>query len=259
LSNGPILRKAVMWTSIVIALASFGYAGFLRASHEPIPLWNKALMAYGGVFCVFLFFDEVGRSFAKHRQERSVELHRPRPTPSRHPGQRVAVAPSADLAHSEIRLERVSTDTLEPFQKMVTAFYTETLALEGKRPNVDAEGHLVDVPVSQWLTARACHPFLLMHNEQPFGCCVLQTEASVQELVLLYIEPSLRRRHGGAAALEKVEAFVRLLGANDAIVANVSRSNMRGQNFLRACGFRPAFDEGDGVETVLYRKSLNEG
>lgn len=252
------MRKAVIWVSVVIALASFGYTGLLRASHEPIPLWNKALMTYGGVFCIFLFLDEVGRSFAKHRKERSVELYRPRPTPARRPGQRVAVTRS-EGTQSEIRLERASPDTREPFRKMVTAFYTETLALEGQRPELDADGNLLGVPVSQWLTAGAYHPLLVMHDDKPVGCCVLKTEVSVHALLLFYIEPSLRRRHVGTAALEKVEAFLRLLGANDAIVANVSRSNMRGQSFLQACGYRPAPNEEDGPETVLFRKLLNEG
>jgi GNAT superfamily N-acetyltransferase len=142
---------------------------------------------------------------------------------------------------------------------MVTAFYTETLALKGRRPEVDAEGNLVGLPVSHWLTAGVCHPFLVMHDDRPIGCCVLETEVSVYELVLYYIEPSARRRHVGTTALEKVEALVRLLGANDAIVANVSRSNMRGQNLLQACDFRPALNNGDGLETVLFRKLLNEG
>ncbi len=69
-------------------------------------------MTYGGVFCLFLFFDEVGRSFAKHGKERSAELDRPRPTPSRRPGQRVTLAHSLDT-YNEIRLERVSPDTLD--------------------------------------------------------------------------------------------------------------------------------------------------
>jgi ribosomal protein S18 acetylase RimI-like enzyme len=257
--NQELLRSVVIWISVVICILSFAYTLYLRAvAHSAVPLWNKIAMTYGGVFCVFLFFDNIGRQSAKWRQERRTAPVRPRPVVSATPGQRVATPSAPVLAADHIRLERVRRDQSEPFRAMVRTCCEEVLALDGKRPQWDGHMDVVGVPVQEWLTSETCHPFYIVYQDRRIGCAVLKTGCPAAELALIYVESALRRRRGGAAAMRKLVEFLKMLGTCDSLTAELSVSNMRGQRFLYACGFRPV-DTGEAAGTVRMELDLAEG
>ncbi len=255
-----MLRSIVIWLSVCVCILSFAYTLYLRAvAHSAVPLWNEVAMTYGGVFCVFLFFDNLAHRSAKRRRERGTAPARPRPVVSTAPGQRVAATSASTLAAGQLRLQRVRKDEAGPFRAMVRSCCEEVFALDGKRPHLDEHMEVVGFPVRDWLEDENCHPFYIVYQDEVIGCAVLQTASRAAELVLFYVESSRRRRRGGTVAMEKLVEFLKMLGTCDVLRAELSTSNMRGQRFFSACGFRRVQPDGPDSGTVRMELCLTEG
>lgn len=234
--GGKSARTIVIWVSLLVTIASFGYFGYAKFQHVLAPLWDKVAMTYGGVFCLFLLFDEVGRQAAKGRKDSDANRNRPRPQVSTLPGQQVAAA-QARITAGQLRLERVKDSQVDVFREMMDEAVTEVMALQEMRPEVDAHGHIVHLDVEAWLSNEHFYPFLIIYHDACIGYCVLHTVHPAHEIEQFYIQSSIRRRGGGSVALQKLLEFAQLVGTHTRVICDVTTVNMRAQRFFQANGF----------------------
>jgi RimJ/RimL family protein N-acetyltransferase len=234
-------RTIVIWISIVITLIGFGYFGYMNVMRGPIPLWDKVTMTYGGVFCIFLLFDEIGRQAAKNRKDSDARNHRPRPRAGGEQGQQIPAAQTI-LTAGQVRLERVRESQMEAFLQLVDDAATEVLALQELRPEFNATGHVMGTGSQEWFDHAHYYPFFIMYHDTCIGCCVLHTVHPAYEIVMFYVQSAMRRRHGGSVALDKLMEFAQLVGNHTVVSCELTAENMRGQRFFQANGFHLVSD-----------------
>jgi ribosomal protein S18 acetylase RimI-like enzyme len=233
-------QRIVAAVSIVIAVISSGLYLFYRIQFHATPLWDKVTLAYGGVFCLFLFFDSAAKSVADSRdQRRDAAVERPRPKPSARPGQSVVAAPAPTTAGTvTVGIVRVQNDW-EPFLNRVNAFTHELSALEGKKPALDVtSGRAKLAEETLWRTLPGSNPFGIMVDDEVVGCCAVEVgTAGEASLLVMYVDPARRRQRIGQSAMRHLCDFLRLTGAQS-LEVTVSTQNHRGERFLTQCGFR---------------------
>ncbi len=235
--DGRRARRAVLVLSVFIAIVSFAIWGWRRAHGRAAPLWDEVAMAYGGVFCLFWFFDEIGRQASIRRRERARV--RPRPSAAASPGQRVVAAPGRGPA--SVRLDRVSPEQDGPLQTLLDDFAEEVWALEGRRPPAGPDGAPLGWSATSW-RAEGVHAFFILAAlgggaEELAGMCAVRAGSRGAEIRGIYVLPAWRRRGVGGQALEKLLEFVRLANLGEAASVRLSRNNARAQRFFAKHGF----------------------
>ncbi|MCL6516722.1 GNAT family N-acetyltransferase [Alicyclobacillus sp.] len=262
--NGRKARRAVLLVSIAVALVSFALWGYRRARGLSIPLWDQVGMAYGGVFCLFWFFDEIGRQASARREARASR--RPRPAPPATPGQRVAItpgqparpsgAPVARAPQPTVRLERVRPDQDELLQAWLDALAEEVWALEGQRPKPGPDGHPEGWSAPRW-RAEGAHVFWMVAADgngqgdaAPVAVGVLAVAQAEDALEIrgIYVAPAWRRLGVGGAALAQGLEFARLANLGPAVRVGLSGNNLRAQRFFAKHGFVPMGLTTEGME-----------
>ena len=255
-------RSVVIWASLAVTIVALVVYVVMVFAHQGNPVWNRALLAYCGVFWVFFAFDEVGRRTAilGEQKRASAPVPRPRPQPNSSmplpgadgslPGQRFSVSAGGRLGEvpPEVGLQRIQREMLEDAQAMVDDCLTEVLALSGTMPRTGPSGHVPGFDVEAWLGDDHVFPFLIMAGGATAGLAALEQNESSYELKLLYVRQGLRRQRIGQRAFTKLEEFSRLLGIRQTITAHVSSLNMRGQRFYRSVGMALSQEQGWDVE-----------
>ncbi|SFU87971.1 GNAT family N-acetyltransferase [Alicyclobacillus macrosporangiidus] len=238
--DGRRARRAVLVISVFIAFASFAIWGWRRAYGLAPPLWDEVAMAYGGVFCVFWFFDEISRQASIRRRERARV--RPRPSAAASPGQRVVAASGRGTA--SVRLDRVRPEQEGMLQSLLDDLAEEVWALEGRRPPAGPDGAPLGWSARAW-RAEGVHAFFILATfggeaEELAGMCAVGAGSHGAEIRGIYVLPAWRRSGLGGQALEKLLEFVRLANLGDAASVRLSRNNARAQRFFTKHGFAAA-------------------
>ncbi|MDQ0189667.1 GNAT family N-acetyltransferase [Alicyclobacillus cycloheptanicus] len=239
-------------TVLSIAALAVGFVGFVvyRARTAKPPLAIDVLFAYGAVFTLFLFFDTIGRQAVRLRVESDRARVRPAPRPGvggrevapvGRPGS--AGRPSVTVAERDVRVERVTADHAAALQTQMDAAVRELGALADRRPQVDAQGHVVELRASEWIDGENRFPFFIFAEEACVGCCLLERTGGAFDIQLMYIEPVYRRRHVASHAVARIVAFARMAGVERQMTISVTDVNHRGRRFVEACGFRPVLDD----------------
>jgi GNAT superfamily N-acetyltransferase len=258
-------QRIVAAVSIIIAVISAGLYLFYRIRFHATPLWDKVALAYGGVFCLFLFFDSAAKSVADSRdQRRTAAVERPRPKPGARPGQSVVTAPApTSTGTATVRLVRVQNDW-EPFLNRVNAFAHELSALEGKKPALNVtSGRAKLAEETLWRTSPGRNPFGIVIHDELVGCCAVEVGTTGEAaLLVMYVDPARRRQRIGQLAMRHLCDFLRLTGAQS-LEATVSTQNHRGERFLTQCGFtstdgRIRTPDGETVSRSLWVLPLVE-
>ncbi|QQE79978.1 GNAT family N-acetyltransferase [Alicyclobacillus sp. SO9] len=198
-----------MTVSFLVAAVAFAAAFLFHQSLTPIPLWDKVAMSYGGVFCVFWFFDTAGKKVSKKFAGDDEEPPRPAPRPPSDTRQRVVLpgesrysnegssyesfsltqTPEVSLqpdrepwigdnsgqgrnASPSLSLERVRTHQKLQWQEMLDVFAGEILALDGVMPETDEEGHAKDWRAEKLLTAEGVYSFWIELDNEKIGTIV---------------------------------------------------------------------------------------
>jgi len=239
-----------MWVisiSVAIAVLSLAYMFYLRFGRQPVPLWDKVALAYGGIFVAFFVIDTAAAETARFRREKDQLLGRPQPVPA--PGREVVlpVAGRPDVA-GDVSIRPVGDVLRTAFVDMASVAIAEVLALDGRRPT-EAAGLWVE----NMLADPNNYCFVVVKGEEPTGAGVLQSEVQHYELLLFYIASVYRRSRIGTRALLQLTDFARLLNRHSEVLVRVSANNARAQTFFRACGFvlhGPAGDTDSEVAKV---------
>lgn len=240
-------QQIVTVLSIIALVLGLAWTLVDRVRHVRPALISYVLLAYGGVFIVFLFFDTVGRQASKLRAEADGARPRPAPVPGIG-GRRVAPVRSSATPVPELRLERVSADQRIGLQTLLDAAVRELLALEDRRPTLDADGHVTEADASEWLETSGLYPFFMFVDTSCAGCCALEQHAGQLTVRMLYVDPAWRRRHIGTSAIAKLADFARLATVESALSVTLPDVNHRARRFVEACGFQRQFDADAGSD-----------
>jgi GNAT superfamily N-acetyltransferase len=232
-------------TAVTALLAGAGMSVWSRLMGRPVPVWMPGLIAYGAVFCIFLWVDQLGRSAARLRAQQDARTTRPRPRPQPGSGRipqrgEAAAGPSPQLS---VRLVRVRQEESGELRAMMKAEQAEVLALDGIRPAGEAPGE--ELRVRDWLTDSARHAFFVEAAGERVGCAVVRAvegSGGWYRIESLYVKPAWRRRRVGRQTLWQLAEFCRLAGGTGMAV-HLSPNNGRARGFVAGCGFalaRPA-------------------
>lgn len=255
--GSKMARTVVIWISVLVMFVGAAFLLYFRLKHIQLPLWDKVAITYGGVFCVFLFFDEIGRQATKNRKDSDVKRNRPRPQVSSTPGQQVPTAQTR-ISSGQLRLERVKPNHAHDLKEMIDEAVTEVMALQASLPELDGEGHVIASDFELWMNDAHYYPFYIMYHDTCIGCCVLHTVHPAHEIELFYIQSSMRRRRGGTTALHKLIEFAGLVGTHTEINCEVGTNNMRAQRFFLANGFHVVTDADVALGNRLLSRVLRE-
>ncbi|MCL6626707.1 GNAT family N-acetyltransferase [Alicyclobacillus shizuokensis] len=243
------------WVAILsVVCAVFGVAACVADSvrGQSVPLWDWAVMIYGGVFSLFLIFDYVGRTLAMAR--RAADARRG-PLPSRRP-----VPPERSVVMAEspqsLQLTRVRAADKEWFDTMARAAATEVAALEHGRPGATA-CRIEQINVQAWLDSPQTYTFFFLAGAERVGACAVESSRSLALLRMFYVESQWRRRHIGRMAMQELLQFLSLAGF-ERVLVEVARTNLRARNFFAVCGFRPTGAE-EGEADVWERRLQASG
>jgi len=81
-------------------------------------------------------------------------------------------------------------------------------------------------------------PFLILHDHEAIGFCLLQDTGIAYRIDEFYIRPLHRRRGFGQLAVERVKEHCRQLGRHTTLGANVYVNNEPAIAFWKAAGFK---------------------
>ncbi len=173
-------QRVVAAASLVVAAGSLvGYVLY-RIQDGAVPLWDKVLLAYGIVFCLFLWFDRAAKAVADTRAvRRAAEPVRPRPHPgARPPEQAVLLAADAASTTPHVSLERVLPQLDGEFLDRVGKKYrpSELGALDGMKPSMTASGRVLLAEEAAWRGEARRHPFQIVANGHVVGVCAVEME-----------------------------------------------------------------------------------
>jgi RimJ/RimL family protein N-acetyltransferase len=227
------MRRLVIGLSIATLVLGLAFCAYARVKRLPVPVWDAAAMAYGGVFCLFLLFNHTSRQLAAARLEADGRRRERRP-PRRplQPGQAVVPAP----APLQPQLRRVRQHESAKLRQMTDMAVREVLALESRRPRVDEDGRIVEVIPERWLDENGIHTFFITMATDPIGCCAMEVAGAHARLLMFYVASEWRRQRIGRTAMRQLLEFAALAGVEE-VAVEVSAANLRAQNFLRRCGF----------------------
>ncbi|WP_026962340.1 GNAT family N-acetyltransferase [Alicyclobacillus herbarius] len=242
------LRKWVSVLSVMTAVAGFTGCVVLRLRGVAIPLWDIVLMIYGGVFCLFLFFDSASRGLAQARQAADARRRVP-PRRTLRPEQQVVVTGS----RLEVKLTRARREDAEVFQQMADTAVAEVLALQNQRPADHPELRVMDARA--WLESSGMYAFFILADDDCVGNCAVDAFDTTARIRLFYVASPWRRQHVGRQAMRQLLEFLSLTGVEEVLV-EFAPENLRARNFFAVCGFRPAAAGAD--ETNLWRSLAHQ-